>query len=56
VTVNWAQGPQFETIVALQSLASADPAPDFSICIDNGSSVAVLSQLRAGMPKDTVLI
>lgn len=54
VTVNW--GPPDDTIVALQSLASMTRPPDFIICVDNGSSAADLSQLRAGMPKDTVLI
>ena len=54
VTVNW--GPPTDTIVALRSLASMAPPPDLIICVDNGSSTEELSQLRANMPKDTVLI
>lgn len=54
VTVNW--GPPDDTIVALQSLASMTRPPDFIICVDNGSPAADLSRLRAGMPKDTVVI
>ena len=54
VTVNW--GPPDDTIVALQSLASMTRPPDFIVCVDNGSPSADLSRLRAGMPKDTVLI
>jgi GT2 family glycosyltransferase len=54
ITVNW--GPPTDTIVALQSLASMVPPPELIICVDNGSSAEELSQLRANMPKDTVLI
>ena len=54
VTVNW--GPPSDTVVALQSLASMTRPPDLIICIDNGSPAADVSQLRAGMPKDTVFI
>jgi GT2 family glycosyltransferase len=54
VTVNW--GSPTDTIVALRSLASMTPPPDLIICVDNGSSAEALSRLRAGMPKDTVLI
>ena len=54
VTVNW--GSPDDTIVALRSLASMAPGPNLIICVDNGSSGVELSQLRAGMPKDTVLI
>ena len=54
VTVNW--GSPSDTIVGLQSLASMTRPPDFIICIDNGSSAEHLSQLRAGVPKNTVVI
>ena len=54
VTVNW--GPPSDTVVALQSLASMTRPPDLIICIDNGSPAADVSQLRAGMPKNTVFI
>lgn len=54
VTVNW--GSPSDTIVGLQSLASMTRPPDFIICVDNGSSAEHLSQLRAGIPKETVLI
>jgi GT2 family glycosyltransferase len=54
VTVNW--GAPGDTIKALQSLVSMTRPPDFVICIDNASPAADVSQLRAGMPKDTVLI
>ena len=54
VTVNW--GPPTDTIAALRSLASMTTPPDLIICLDNGSSTEELSQLRASMPKNTVLI
>ena len=54
VTVHW--GSPTDTIAALRSLASMTPPPDMIICVDNGSSAEELSQLRANMPKHTVLI
>jgi GT2 family glycosyltransferase len=43
-------------LAALQSLASMTTRPDLIICVDNGSAAAQVSELRMGMPKDTVLI
>src|ERR1700730_1144029 len=54
VTVSW--GLPDETVKALRSLASMTVVPDLIICVDNGSSAQDLSQLRANMPKETVLI
>jgi GT2 family glycosyltransferase len=54
VTVSW--GLPDETVKALHSLASMTVPPDLIICVDNGSSAEDLSQLRANMPKETVLI
>ena len=54
LTVNW--GSPKDTVLALHSLAAMTMRPDFIICIDNGSSAEQISELRMGMPRDTVLI
>jgi GT2 family glycosyltransferase len=54
LTVNW--GSPKDTVAALHSLASMSTRPDYIICVDNGSSAEHVSELRSGMPKDTVLI
>jgi GT2 family glycosyltransferase len=54
LTVGW--GLPEDTVVALRSLASMALPPDLIICVDNGSSAEDVSQLRANMPEETVLI
>ena len=54
VTLSW--GLPDETVKALHSLASMTLPPDLIICVDNGSSAEDVAQLRANMPKETVLI
>ena len=54
LTVNW--GSPEDTIVALRSLAAMTKPPNLIICVDNGSTAAELSHLRAHMPKQTVVI
>lgn len=54
ITVNW--GSPKDTLAALCSLASMTTRPDFVICVDNGSSAEQVTELRMGVPKDTVVI
>lgn len=54
ITVNW--GSPKDTLAALRSLASMTTRPDLIICVDNGSPAEQVSELRMGMPKDTVVI
>jgi len=54
LTVNW--GSPKDTLAALRSLASMTPPPNLIICVDNGSSAEHVSELKMGMPKNTILI